>query len=331
MLFISIFDFNIQLIYTIFYRGDILKLNNYNNLNSNERYKLKKKGKVGAIIVTTLGLAVGFSLGNAIKDSNKQREINTMIESEKNFEEKNIDKNQVNDLNIIINDCDCSDTLFESVCNYLRDDGIVFQQSMNNANINNDDCVIITLDQQYTSGTNTYIFAPFNNTRIGNSDSLALSMQAAFSQNGFLSDEILCGIIGYRENPDGSISSILPTKTEEAIDSSKDASFITVSFGTENVNAEWVAKSIENGLCRYCDYLNNYDSQSDLIYRSSPGEDTETVANYFGVNNTELCKFNKLDSNNLHTQTIINPVIQNIAPFNKVTIYNIDNVKTKAY
>lgn len=309
-----------------------MKLNNYNNFNSNESYKLKKKGKIGAIVVTTLGLAVGFGLSNNIKDSNKKSELNTMVESERYFGQRNIEKNQINNLNIIINDCDCSDTLFESVCSCLRDDGIVFQQSMNNAEINNDDCVVVTLDQQYTSGTNTYIFAPFDNTRIGNSDSLALSMQTAFKQNGFLSDEILCGVIGYRENPDGTISSILPTKTEEMIDTSKDTSFITISFGTDNVNPEWVAKSIENGLCRYCDYIDGYDVQTDLIYRSSPGENTEDVANYFGVSNTDLCMFNKIDSSNsLHTQTIINPIAQNIEPFNNSINYSIDNMKTKAY
>ena len=309
-----------------------MKINNSSNFNSNEKYKLRKTTKIGAILATTIGLAIGYSLGTSVKRDDNMEELNTMIDSEKYLGSIEIDKSQINELNIVINDCDCSDSLFESVCDKLREDGIIFQQSINCSDINKDDYVVISLDQQYVSGTNTYIFAPFDNSRIGCSDSLALSMQTAFNQNGFFADEILCGVIGYRENPDGSISSILPTKTEECIDSSKDVSFVTISLGTENVNAEWLTKSIENGLCRYCDYLNNYDVQTDLIYRSSTGQNIEDVANYFGVNNTDLTSFNNIDSNiELHTQTIINPIAGNISPFNKKIEYSIDNIKTKAY
>ena len=303
-------------------------VNMSDNISSEKRYKLKGT-KVGIAALTALGLTVG--IGN-LKPINTRdsSELNSML-SDIPVSTTNIPKNMIDDLNIIINDCDCSDTLFDDVCNKLREDGVVFSYSKNNSDVNHDSSVVITLDQQYVSGADTFIFAPYDNARIGDSDSLALSMQSALKQNGFLSDDILCGVIGYREDENGVITGVIPTKTEEAIDSSKDTSFVTISFGTDNVNAEWVAKSIENGLARFVDYRNNYDSQQDLIYRADVGQSAEDVANYFGTNTADLCSFNKLESTQLNAQTIINPIVGNTESFNKINIYNIGDIKTRAY
>jgi hypothetical protein len=288
-----------------------------------------KGTKVGIAILTSLGLIAGIGNMKTI-NTNDSDELNMMI-ADIPVNTTSISKNMIDDLNVIINDCDCSDSLFDDVCDKLREDNIIFKQSRNNSDINYDGSVVITLDQQYVSGADTFIFAPYDNARIGDSDSLALSMQTALKQNGFLSDDILCGVIGYRENENGVITGVIPTKTEEAIDSSKDTSFVTISFGTDNVNAEWVAKSIENGLARFVDYRNNYDSQQDLIYRADVGQSAEDVANYFGTSTADLCSFNKLESTQLNAQTIINPVAGNTEPFNKVTIYNVGDIKTRAY
>lgn len=304
-----------------------MKINIDDNMSTKNKYKLKGT-KFGIALLTSIGLVSGgYLLSDKKKDNS---EVKKMID-ESTIQITSIPKNDVDELNVIINDCDCSDNLFDNVCDKLRDDGIIFKQSRNNEEVNYDNSIVITLDQQYVSGADTFIFAPYDNARIGESDSLALSMQTAFKQNGFLSDDILCGVIGYRENEDGGVTGIIPTKTEEAIDSSKDTSFVTISFGTDNVNAEWVAKSIENGLARFVDYRNNYDTQQDLIYRADVGQSADDVANYFGTSFEDLCSFNKLESKQLNAQTIINPVAGNTEPFNKITIYNIGNVKTRAY
>ena len=57
--------------------------------------------------------------------------------------------NLENNSNIIINDNDCSDTLFQMVCDKLREDGIIFQVTSNGVNIDQDNSTVITLDQQY--------------------------------------------------------------------------------------------------------------------------------------------------------------------------------------
>jgi len=305
-----------------------LKVRTNENLSPNKKYKVKGT-KVGIAILSMLGIAVGVSESSSIRTNDD--ELISMVNDASYITTTTVSKSDIDDLNIIINDCDCSDSLYEAVCDKLREDNVIFKQSRNNSDVNQDNSVVITLDQQYVSGSDTFIFAPYDNARIGDSDSLALSMQTAFKQNGFLSDDILCGVIGYRENDNGVVTGFIPTKTEDAIDSSKDTSFVTISFGTDNVNAEWVAKSIENGLARFVDYRNNYDSQQDLIYRSDIGQDAENVANYFGTSTADLISFNKLESTKLNAQTIINPVVGNTESFNKVTIYNIGNIKTRAY
>lgn len=305
-----------------------MKVNISDNMSSDKKYKMKGS-KIGIVLLSSLGIIAGASKFGSLRTSDD--EVYTMINDVSPICTTSIPKNELDELNIIINDCDCSDSLFDDVCDKLRDDGIIFKQSRNNSDVNCDNSIVITLDQQYVSGADTFIFAPYDNARIGESDSLALSMQTALKQNGFLSDDILCGVIGYRENDNGIVTGVIPTKTEEAIDSSKDTSFVTISFGTDNVNAEWVAKSIENGLARFVDYRNNYDSQQDLIYRADNGQDAEDVANYFGTSTADLVSFNKLENTKLGAQTIINPIAGNTEPFNKITIYNIGEVKTRAY
>ena len=291
----------------------------------NDKLLIKKSCKRGL----ALGLAVGIGLSissSIYKNSND--DLNNMV-NDINLE---VSSDDVNNMNIIINDNNCSDTFFNDVCDKLKDDGIEFTATSNNDGINQDNSVVITLDQQYSSGEATLIFAPYDNTRLGYSDSLTLSMQRAFQQNGFFSDNISVGKFGFRENEDGSVTNLIPTETEEAIDNNYDTSFVTISFGTSNVNAEWVAKSIENGLARQKYYLNNYDSNIDLLYRADAGEDVEVVAKYFDSTIHELTAYNNLNnSETTNPQVIINPSVGEMTIFNKNVQLEIDDVKTRAY
>ena len=241
-----------------------------------------------------------------------------------------IDCDDINRLNIILNDHDCSDAFFEEICQNLENDGIVFQTTKSNQAVNQGNSTVITLDQQYSSGSSTLIFAPYDNTRLGDSDSLAISMQTAFQQNGFFANDILSGKVGFREDSEGNVSGIVPTDTEEAIDSTTDTSFITISLGTHNVNAELVAKSIESGLARQSYYLDNYYSQTDLLYRAKAGEAVEVVADYFGTTVHDLTQCNHLsDLDTLDAQTVINPIVQEMNAFNKNIEFSVAKSNTK--
>ena len=290
---------------------------------NNESLSLKKVIKRGI----AFGLAAGISL-SLVADIETSDELDTMMEPVT----LEVSSEDVNDMNIIINDNDCSDVFFNEVCNKLKEDGLEFTATSNNEGINTDNSVVITLDQQYSSGEATIIFAPYDNTRLGYSDSLTLAMQSAFLQNGFFADDLATGKLGFRDDGNGNVTRIVPTDTEEAIDSNYDTSFVTISFGTSNVNAEWVAKSIENGLARQNYYLKNYDAGNDLLYRSSDGEDIKVVADYFDSNVHELSAYNNLSGKEeLNSQVIINPSVNSMTVFNKNIVLNIDEVKTRAY
>jgi hypothetical protein len=310
-----------------------INLNNKEFFNVNSKYKLKKIAKKGMIVASMLAV-LGSGLVGCDKKNNDSCDYisNDDFTSMSETINEDVSTDEINQMNIILNDDDCSDSLFSEVCDKLTEDGISFKTTKDEDSINVGNSTVITLDQQYNSGASTLIFAPYDNTRIGYSDSLALSMQAAFSQNGFFADNILCGKIGYREDENGNISSYVPTETEEAIDIDSDTSFVTISFGTENVNAEWVAKSIENGLARQKYYLDNYDSDYDLIYRANAGDSIDVVAGYFNSDSTTLNNYNKIkNSTLLDGQTVINPNVTSMEVFNKNSMFSIDDVKTRAY
>lgn len=293
--------------------------------NESKGFKLNRIAKHGILLASTLAIISSNTLDNCI---NNIEDLNSMI-MEEDF---NISIDEINGMNIVLNDSDCSDTFFDEVCNKLNDDGICFKRSKNNEALENDNSIIITLDQQYSAGSDTLIFAPFDNARLGYSDSLALSMQAAFKQNGFLGNSIFCGKVGYRLDDNGDVCTSIPTETEETLSSDSDTSFVTISFGTQNINAELVAKSIENALARQKDYLKNYDTGLDLIYRACSSDSVEMIANYFNTDSNLLNKYNNIGNQGiLDSQTIINPDVENMGVFNQNSKYSINPTRTKFY
>lgn len=297
------------------------------NLAEGNRFSLKKVARRGFMIASTL-FVVGSSLVGCAPEKDHTSELEAMVES---FN-ADVSLEEINDMNIIINDSDCSDSFFGEVCEKLCDDGIRFRTTSNCQGIEDDGSLVITLDQQYSSGAETIIFAPYNNARLGYSDSLVLSMQAAFRQNGFLGNNVTCGKIGYREDENGNVTSMIPTETEEALEADSDTSFVTISFGTQNISGEWVAKSIESGLARQKYYLDNYDSGADLIYRASSEDSIEVIAGYFNSDVGELILFNGLTTQSvLDSQTIINPEAGEMDVFNQNSQFTVDKIDTKAY
>ena len=323
-LYSILFILLLEVIYTklLFKNIDILKN------NDSKSYKLKKESKTGTMLLSFLAAAIVTASmlphsSNNNNDNIEQHPIKTTFSTD-------VDMDDVNKLNVILNDNDCDDALFQEICECLKEDGLSFQTTTNGYDINKDNSTVITIDQEYSSGEDTIIFAPFNNTRIGHSDSLAIAMQSAFDQNGFLMGNIVCSQIGYNDNDEVDFN--LPTETEKQIDEGCDTSFVTISFGRQNVSGRWVAKSIENGLARQRYYLDNCDSHTDLIYRASKEDSIDMVSEYFGTDTNQLKSYNKINDSKINdSQAIINPDVVNLEVFDRDSLFEVSGVKTRAY
>ena len=309
-----------------------------------ENTSLSRKSKSGIIITICLGIALGalygmhlnhlqseitdasevptFTISSGVNVSPKD-EINInpdeVIVPYEQEEPINVSLEEINSLNIIINDSNCSESFITSVCEELDKDGIKFTYTTDCKNIDVDNSVIVTLDQQYSAGPSTIVIAPLENGRLGNSDALALAAKTAFYEKGFLIDGIMCGQFGFRENENGTISERVPTETEEAIGQDKNTSFVTISFGTQNTHAGLTAASIEAMLTRYYSYINGEYGYEDLIYCVEDGEDYGSIADKLGTTSSLLDLYNDTadESMLLTGETIINPQVENRREFNK--------------
>lgn len=294
-------------------------------------YKLSRKLNIGIITAALLVGIPTMMFMNSKKNKNIENTLNNDIFTEAKTEDPiNVDITDINSMNIIINDNDCSDTMINEVYSILENDGIKFTKckSLNKGDI--EDSVIFTLDQQYINGPGMMVIAPYNNDIAGNSDALALACDAAFYENGFFVSEIECGIRGYREEKDGYISERIPTETEEIVKNYNNSSFVTLSFGTGNSNSELVASSIENALVRYYSYINNNDINEDLIYRSTKGDNYEDIANRFSTNVDSLKIINETTDNNaLENTSFKNPYVSSIREFNYLVPINLYIEKTR--
>ena len=303
-----------------------MKIHNINNqyLEENQSLSVKQVAKTGILLATAL--LIGNLAISAINTSPRERvpiPIPVIL---------NVPSESINSMNIIINDDQCSDSFFQEVCAQLKKDGLVFEVTSGNQNINQDNHVVITIDQQYHSGTSNYIFSSFDNTRLGESDSLALAMKAGLEECGLQDGEIVSGRIGYRIDENGNVQHQIPTPTEEAINPNYDTSFVTISLGTDCNDPVMVAKGIESGLARQKYYLEHYDLQTDLLYRSDYGESVQVVADYFGSSVRALNQMNDLkEEDTLRSQTIINPSVSSIPTFNKDSQFLIQFEASKTY
>lgn len=303
-------------------------MNNTESFNNTSNYKLKKTSKVGIMILSLVvaGAVVTTSINQMKKDNTPRDVIEEIIPQFST----NTTLEEINNMNIIINDSDCSDSFFEDVCSYLSSYGLKFDITRNCIDINEEDCTVITIDQQYNSGYGSLIFAPFNNARLGYSDSLALAMKAAMEKNQIIVDDIMSGKVGFRKDENGEVSTLVPTESEEKIESDRNTSFVTISLGTQNTSAEVISRSILDALIRQKYYLEHYDSQTDLLYRANTGEDIDIIANYFSSSVADLLEVNELsDVNILEAQTIANPNVKGMVSFNSEYSFSLGEEKSK--
>ena len=235
------------------------------------------------------------------------------------FNSSSLNEFQSNNMgqHIIINDDNCSDIFFDSICNYLNDSGVYISISKKGEDINYNNAIVITLDQQYYSGEGVVLFAPSTNIREGNSDSLVLAMKSALLSKKIPVTKILGGKRGYFNDENGNLISTIPTNTETKIDSNYDTSFVTISFGTDLDNTNLIGEIILDCLSRFKSYLDSSNLGNDLLYFTSGKESIQDIAKYFGVSDGELKNYNNIsDSSNIPQGTvIINPMVETINEF----------------
>lgn len=316
---------------------------------------LSRRSKAGVILAICFGFAFGSFYGvNMDKTQNKEiEELDVPVfstddlgavfardeisidadESIVPYSQKNpinVSLEEINSMNIIINDNDCSESFINAVCQELDRDGISYSYTKNCENVDVEGAVVITLDQQYSAGPGTLIFAPLENGRLGNSDALALAAERAFYEKGFLVDGVSCGQMGFRENENGSVSERVPTPTEEAISDDKESSFVTISFGTQNTHAGLTAAGIEAMLTRYYSYIRSGYDSDDLIYCAENGDSYDEIVDKFGTTIMELVNYNSnVDKNKLLSGVaIVNPAVSEKPEFDSHTPTNLYIDKT---
>lgn len=248
-----------------------MKLDNINveKLNTDKNMKVRRSPIVGFIRkFIAIGLAVA-SVG-MLHQCSVEDDLGTFTpESEvvSNYTTPiGVGVEQVNDLNIIINGGNCSDSFISGIAEELAEDGINVSWTQDLEGMNTDNSIVITLDQQYISGPGMVIVGPYQNGRDDNSDALALTMKAGFNEQGFFADEIQCGRTGYEELPDGTVVEMVRSDTEKKV--GPNTSFVELCFGTQNTNPRLVGKAIKLSLARYANYLANEKVSEDLLVRT---------------------------------------------------------------
>ena len=248
-----------------------MKLDNINieKLNTDKNMKVRRSPIVGFIRkFIAIGLAVA-SVG-MLHQCSVEDDLGTFTpESEvvSNYTAPiSVGVDQVNDLNIIINGGNCSDSFISGIAEELAEDGINVSWTQDLEGMNTDNSIVITLDQQYISGPGMVIVGPYQNGRDDNSDALALTMKAGFNEQGFFADEIQCGRTGYEELPDGTVVEMVRSDTEKKV--GPNTSFVELCFGTQNTNPGLVGKAIKLSLARYANYLANEKVSEDLLVRT---------------------------------------------------------------
>lgn len=284
----------------------------YFRRNYHRRRKVKRTNRIPQLIAGGLAAVTIFGAGTLLKGKPVEEAptvsyVDT-ISDERVAPAVTID--EINALNIIINDGDCNDTFIENICQELEADGIKFNFTRDAENVNVDNSVVITLDQQYISGNNMAILGQYENGKNNDSDALAIAMNGSFSSSN---DGIYAGRRCFKPDSWGGVTTRVPTSTEDAIDKDN-VSFVTLCFGTNHSDPALIANSIVEGLGRFAAFRNEMKitpslADEDLIYRASTGDSEWGLAEKFNCNVSDI----KTKSDMLQADDAIeNPAVKKI-------------------
>ena len=186
------------------FNKDFFKDNGGVSVNIEKSKKNTGKKILSISLAFAIGVGAGISLTTSYNEILKSKDLlNNESASISQNEVMHVSLEDINSLNIIINDSDCSNTFFSEVCKHLQEDGLNFKITSDDMNIDSENAVVITLDQQYLAGPGVMVIAPYENNNTNNSDALALALDAGFDENGFNMEDICCGIAGYKETETG--------------------------------------------------------------------------------------------------------------------------------
>ena len=300
--------------------------------SSKRKYNLSRKIKIGVI---TAALVVGIpGLMFLNKNNNQETDFGNPAPGPEYYHEVvqedpiETTLDQINSLNIIINDNDCADAFITDIYEKLEEDGIQFKKAVKDKGVQENDAVVITLDQQYMAGPGVLVLAPYYNDNKGDSDALALALDTALYEKGFLTQGIECGIRGFREDENGNVMQRIPTSTEEKIGRNTNSSYATITFGTNNANTELVTSAIENALARYYSYVSTYNLQEDLIYRAQKDETLDDIAKKYNTTSNYIKVNNGIITDEVQTDTAIkNPKVDHMREFDHNVPVDFKNVE----
>ena len=294
-----------------------INLKNIEPFTGDKNLNLKQIAKSGIII--TIAVAE-IATCSAMLSGCEYQDAGSTVWVGESIEAMNVSLEQVNDLNVIINNSNCSDSFVGDIIDELNDNGIKYTLTAREKDIDVNGAVVITLDQQYISGPGMVVLAPYENNRRGESDALALAMQTGFDERGFFVDEVQCGKMGYQQLDDGTVVKQIPSETEYAINPQNETSFVTLCFGTNNTSGKLVGKSIVLSLGRYVNYLSNENTNTDLIYRSEIGDTLDSVSEITGTDSSTFA----VDGVLLDDTTVVSSSTKKLKSFDKKVPVDVD-------
>lgn len=301
----------------------------YFRRNTHRRKRVKRTNRIPQLVASGLAAITIFSVGAHLKKE-PAVEVPPIAYVDTITEERVapiVTIDEINELNLIINDGDCNDAFIENICQELDAQGIKYEFSRNAEDVNKDDSVVVTLDQQYMSGNNMAILGQHDNEKSNDSDALAIAMNGAFSGSN---DGIYAGRRCFREDSLGGVTTRVPTSTEDAIDKDNVA-FVTLCFGTSHSDPALIANNIVNGLGRFAAFRKEIKenpelSGEDLLYRTRTGDSAWSLAERFDCNVGDI----KTKGDILQADEVIeNPIVKKInALTGSANIVNTEKSKT---
>lgn len=287
------------------------------NINNEAIEKQAREKKGFKLNRTVAGILTGLMIFSASACGVKE-DTSSDLDNQPGISDVNTDYvsiNDINALNVIINDNDCSDIYTENICQELEKRGLKFSFTRENEGINVNDALVITLDQQYYGGPGVVVLAPYENEGNNVSDALACAIEKEFSEDGIKMDGIFCGRTGY-SNASKTGSNRVPTSTESSIDKDRDTIFTTICFGTKTPNQKVVADGIMSALARVVVYERE-NSNVDLIYNPNPGDGIEVVSNRFGCDRGQISSIVKVEGRVQMDESFINPNLNKVSSFSR--------------
>ena len=216
--------------------------------------KLVRKIVNGVILTfTTLGVAAAFGHFSSKEDDSADLISPTTM---------NVSIDDINQLGVILNDNDCGNSFFKNICSSLEEQGLEFEISDHNDNIQYDNATVITLDQQLSYGEETFLIGPCQDGTASKSEALLKATQVTLANRGW-DTQSLAGLQKYATGADSdTVYTKVPSPTEENTPESSSQITIAIGTGGSIFSSEKIAEDVILSLARYQNYL---DKESAYI------------------------------------------------------------------